>query len=120
MTVFKNCILLFMQNEKPCISVILSGNIRTRRSEKGFTQAQLAEKAGISIRHLSDIERSDSFPSPETIEKIASALDIPSYILFLPEDESRQEILLYSKVKTVLDEEVTKAIISTLERVREL
>lgn len=77
----------------------------------------MAEKIGISIRHLSDIERADSFPSPEVIELIASELDVPSYLLFLPETESQKELLLISKMQRILKEEITKALENTVHRI---
>ena len=55
-------------SDKPAISILLSNNIKRLRKENQLTQEQLAERCGISTRHLSDIERSDAFPSPDVIE----------------------------------------------------
>jgi transcriptional regulator with XRE-family HTH domain len=44
------------------------------RSEAGMTQAELAEKANLSIDSISRIERGDRSPSFESLERIAAAL----------------------------------------------
>ena len=44
------------------------------RNEAGMTQAQLAEKANLSVDSISRIERGDRAPSLESLEKIAAAL----------------------------------------------
>lgn len=100
----------YMKSNNYAVSSILAANIKKKRSEMRLTQAQLAEKIGVSVRHLSDIERSDSFPSPSVIEALASAFEIPSYTLFLPDEEARKEILITSDMKEMLDDEIYKAI----------
>ena len=49
--------------------------VARRRSELHMTQAQVAEQAGISVQHQSNIERAVSIPSTEVIMRIADALD---------------------------------------------
>lgn len=44
------------------------------RSEAGMTQAEIAEKANLSIDSISRIERGDRSPSFESLERIAAAL----------------------------------------------
>ena len=61
---------------------ILSKNIKSLRSQRSLSQIELAEKAEISIPFLSNIERGNKWPHPETLVKIASALDIEVYMLF--------------------------------------
>jgi transcriptional regulator with XRE-family HTH domain len=50
-----------------------------------MSQADLAEKAGISIIFLSDIERSNKWPSLDTLVNLANALKIEVYELLKPE-----------------------------------
>jgi transcriptional regulator with XRE-family HTH domain len=52
------------------------------RMNRLLTQQQLAEIAGISIDHLSLIERGKRGPSFPTIEKIAKALGVEEKDLF--------------------------------------
>ena len=52
-----------------------------------MTQSQLAEKSQLSIGMIGQIETSVSFPSISNIEKIAKALSIQPYQLFMKEDD---------------------------------
>jgi transcriptional regulator with XRE-family HTH domain len=61
---------------------VLSNNIKLYRCNHGWSQADLAEKAGISINFLSSIERCVKWPYPETLVKLAKALKIEEYELF--------------------------------------
>jgi len=64
------------------LRTILSKNIKHFRTNHGWSQADLAEKADISINFLSSIERCVKWPYPETIVKISKALKIEEYELF--------------------------------------
>ena len=61
---------------------ILSKNLKSLRSQRSLSQFELAEKADISIPFLSNIERSNKWPHPETLVKLAKALDVEVYMLF--------------------------------------
>lgn len=69
----------------------LAQNIKRFRETRGMSQADLSFSAGISIPFLSDIERGNKWPSPETISKIATALKIESLQLFSPELKQTEE-----------------------------
>ena len=49
--------------------------IARRRKELGLKQSEVEEKADISYKYLSNIERSISIPSVEVIMRLALALD---------------------------------------------
>lgn len=55
---------------------ILSRNLRLFRRSKKITQDQLEELSGVSRYTISDIETCESWPGDETLEKLASALNI--------------------------------------------
>jgi len=57
------------------------------RRTGGMTQEELAEKAGISIEFLSNLERGINAPSFETLEKLSLALSISVHFLFYFEDD---------------------------------
>lgn len=107
-----------MRDSTPEISKLLSNNVKSLRKSRGMTQEQLAEQLGISVRHISDIERYDSFPSPILIEQIAKQFSVPSYTLFLPDEEHRAEILYYQKYANVLREEISCALERTTARMK--
>jgi len=76
------------------LRTILSSNIKLYRHNHGWSQADLADKAGISITFLSSIERCTKWPYPETLVKIAKALKI-------------EEFELFRKNKTIIDDTAT-------------
>lgn len=63
-------------------SEIFIENLITIRKSKGLSQIALAEKAGISVGLVGEIETGNRNPTLTTIDKIASALEMPVYQLF--------------------------------------
>ncbi|MGN8730179.1 helix-turn-helix domain-containing protein [Hornefia butyriciproducens] len=68
---------MYFDSEVALYSTI-SRNIKNYRQKSGLTQAQLAEKAGISISYLSKIEAAgcDKGLSIAVLNNIANVLDI--------------------------------------------
>jgi len=64
------------------IREILSKNIKENRQKLGLTQAELAERAGISTNFVAMIELKHKFPTPETLDRLSEALDIKTHELF--------------------------------------
>lgn len=54
----------------------LGAAIRELRSKKGVTQEAVAHRAGITVAHLSGIERGHANPSWAAVMAIADALDV--------------------------------------------
>jgi len=69
----------------------LGKNIKFIRFRRRFSQADLAEKAHISITFLSNIERGNNFPQARTLCNLAEALDVQVWELFKGEGPSDQE-----------------------------
>ena len=89
-------------------------NIKFFRFRSQLSQADLAEKAQISITSLSDIERGNNFPQAKTLCNLALALDIEVWSLFRGEDTSDEK-------NTVLEhfsEDFSKHINIAIETVR--
>ena len=105
-----------MRDSKPEIARLLSDNIKRLRKDNKLTQEQLAERCGISTRHMSDIERSDAFPSPEVIEQIAKVLNIPSFILFLPSEKGRVEYIYSQRIEKMLESAISLALRNTIDK----
>lgn len=61
---------------------VFAANVRRFRNDRGLTQEQLGEKAGISSTYVSKVERLVSSPTLDIIVKIAEALDISPAELF--------------------------------------
>lgn len=64
------------------IKSVLIRNMKLLRKSKGWTQEDLAEKAGFSTGFIKDIERGKSWVSPEAIEAIGAAFGVPCEVLF--------------------------------------
>lgn len=74
------------------IQKILGSNLRRLRKLQGLTQEALAEKAGMSWIMIQRAETTNTWPSPETIDKIASALGVDQASLFIDPEKPAVEI----------------------------
>jgi len=73
------------------IRAVLAQNIKTFRINRGWSQADLAEKADISIPFLSDIERGNKWPYPDTLSRLAKAFTVEVHELFRQESPLTKE-----------------------------
>lgn len=71
---------------------VLGLNLKRYRNYRKFSQAEFAEKLGISIPFLSDVENGRKWISPLTLAKFASTLKVEPYELFKPENASSEEV----------------------------
>lgn len=62
---------------------IFGQNVRRLRLEKGLSQEKFAELCGLHRTYISDIECFQRNVSLETVQKIANALEVEIYSLFL-------------------------------------
>lgn len=72
------------------ILLVLGKNIRKFRKNFGWTQAELAEKSGISVPFMTQIELGRKSASLEVVQNIASALNV-SYGQLFVENETVSE-----------------------------
>ena len=63
----------------------VGARILTIRRSRGLTQADVAEKAGLSDRAYADIERGSSNMRVDTLMRICSALDVTPNAILLPQ-----------------------------------
>jgi transcriptional regulator with XRE-family HTH domain len=71
---------------------ILAKNLKENRRKCGLTQAGLAEKVNVSTHHIAMIELSRHYPTLDLVERIANALDIAIYELFVEPDSPNEEL----------------------------
>lgn len=69
------------------IREIFAMNVKRNRIKKKMSQEELGFQSGLHRTYISDIERQTRSISLDNIQKIADALDIPVYQLFIVEDE---------------------------------
>lgn len=63
--------------------------VRIARAMRGLSQKQLAAAAGLTPSYVSLLEAGQRNPSPETIDRLISALQVPIHIFFLLASEER-------------------------------
>ena len=68
------------------VRAVLARNIKAFRSRRNWSQADLAEKSGLSIVYLSDIERGNKWPYLDTLVKLAESFKVEVYELLKPEN----------------------------------
>lgn len=67
----------------------IMNRIKDILKEKGITQVELADKLGVSRSSI--VKTLAGNPSQETLEKIASALEVPMWQLFASPSEVQKE-----------------------------
>lgn len=72
---------------------LLAKNIKNLRLKNNLTQEGFAEKIGLSINGVSNIERNRYQPTADTIDKICNAFKIsPVELLLIPLDSNKEII----------------------------
>ena len=66
---------------------VFGTNVRNYRKEKNISQEKLAELSGLHRTYISDIECFRRSISLDNIQKIADALEIKTYKLFLEQND---------------------------------
>ena len=62
---------------------VFSKNLRKYRNESGLSQEAFANKAGLHRTYISALERGKRSVALDNIEKIADALGVDAYLLFI-------------------------------------
>ena len=97
---------------------ILTKNIRKTRKELQFSQMKLAELCDVSTSFIGEIELGKKFPSAATLQKIADALGLRPFQLFLEEEDwavfERYKVL--TNLSLELKERITEDLNSTIRR----
>lgn len=108
------------------LQVEVGYRIRELRKVQGWSQTQLAAKAqGLNYRYIGALERGEVNASFRTIEKIAAALEVRAYQLFLfteaerAKDHAVSEELI-QELLTSANEEVKEVLVRILKEVVDL
>jgi transcriptional regulator with XRE-family HTH domain len=97
------------------IREIFARNLRENRRKCGLSQEKLAENTGITTQYLAMMEIARKFPSSEVLERLAMAMDIKVYELFVIDHSPREELEqlrkeMISEMKQLFDESLKKAL----------
>jgi transcriptional regulator with XRE-family HTH domain len=58
------------------LRAIVARNLRILRKQKGFSQEELAFRAGINRNYVGQIEREEKSPTVDVVEKLAFSLSV--------------------------------------------
>ena len=93
------------------LRVILGKGIRFYRQQRQLSQANLAEKANISVTFLSNIERGIKYPTSDTLSAIANGLDVEVFELFRHDHSPAENRKLFERFKI----DIKKNVMATLD-----
>ena len=103
--------------------MVIGTRLKSLREERKLSQGDIEERTGLLRCYISRVENGHTIPSIETLERLASALEMPLYQLFfdgdepppLPnlskrktteelalDEESQRELRFFEKVKRLL------------------
>ena len=66
------------------LKAVYTANLRTLRTQKKLSQAEISEKVHITEKFYSDLETGRKWGSFETIVDLANAFEVEPYEVFLP------------------------------------
>jgi transcriptional regulator with XRE-family HTH domain len=84
------------------------------RKERKLSQDDLSKKVGITVKHLSAIERGLNFVSAELLEKLSRHLEIPIFLFFITD----KDYFIHDSHTDTIDRIITTHLIQTLEGIR--
>ena len=70
---------------------VFAGNLKKYRNAIGLSQERFAEKAGLHRTYISAVERGKRSIALDNVQKIADALEIETYLLFVEEVKSKYQ-----------------------------
>jgi transcriptional regulator with XRE-family HTH domain len=102
------------------LGTIFANNLREYRRKRGLTQEKLAEMVEVSTHHIGMIELTRNFPTFDLIERIAEALGIEIYELFLVPQSPKDELeklrrTIIDEIKQAVDDSIQKALSEKLK-----
>jgi transcriptional regulator with XRE-family HTH domain len=93
------------------IQEIFAHNLKKKRQNCGFSQAKLAEIVSVSTHHIAMMEIARHNPTLDLVERIANALNIEIYELFINPLSPHEELEhLYKEVAKNIEQVVGEAI----------
>ena len=92
----------------------LSSNIRSFRKQRSWTQEMLAEEAEMSVQAINFFECRRRWPGEESLSKIASALGVEVYQLFIPKD-TKTVTIEATPENEIIRAQITEEVLNTVE-----
>jgi transcriptional regulator with XRE-family HTH domain len=95
----------------------LGARLRAQREALGYTQAKLAEKAGVTPNYIGVLEHGAKLPSIDTLVKLAKALEMSPAQLFgdmMPEDQWLDDVKAVASTVPESRREMALAVLKTI------
>jgi len=102
------------------INLEIGERIKKIRNSKGWTQKQLAMKAGITIQSVLYVEKGKRGLSSHTMRSISSALEVTADYLLFGHSGSLSEIEIAAMMPAGLSEEELSNSVETMNKVAEI
>ncbi len=83
--------------------VVLGARIKAVRKQRGWSQEQLAERAGISTQYVSNIERGKENPTLDLLLRVAQALKVSPAEIFDLEARGLDRKTLQAEIRKVIE-----------------
>lgn len=104
--------------------MVIGRRLRKLRDEKNLSQGDIEKRTGLLRCYISRVENGHTVPSLETLERLASALEVPLYQLFYEgenppvlsnlssrqsseeiamDEETEKQVRFFEKVKRTLE-----------------
>ncbi len=79
------------------LQAVFIQNLKRERGRLGISQLALAERAELSPGYIGEIESGRKFPSVDNVERLARALEVPPYRLYMT-DRDLEELLIKDRM----------------------
>lgn len=66
--------------------MVIGERLKQLREAKNFSQGDIEQKTGLLRCYISRVENGHTVPAIETLEKMARAMEVPLYALFMDEN----------------------------------
>jgi XRE family aerobic/anaerobic benzoate catabolism transcriptional regulator len=83
-----------MSNDRSSFLTRIGTRVRSRRTAMGWTLKEIAERSGVSMRFLSDVETGKGNISVARLYDLARALDVPITSLLVSDESDRRIVAL--------------------------
>ena len=84
------------------LRVIVGSRLRALRESHNWSQERLGKAAGLGAKYIGTIERGEKSPSFEAIEKLAKALGVECFEMFVPLNRSTDSV--HHQIKSLLSD----------------
>jgi transcriptional regulator with XRE-family HTH domain len=91
-----------MNSNSETIRMVFARNVKEYRTALHYSQEKLAEKTGLSVQTIKDIEACRRWISDNSLTKISKALKIAEFQLLLPEKCEITQYHLKSRLKSLI------------------